>query len=110
MQRAISFVALIATVLMLHTAMASAAMSCFQQTDACLTGSFAQYWTRNGGLAVFGFPINDQRQEQGTQGVFSTQWFERERFEAHPENHAPYDVLLGRLGDEALRRSGRIWQ
>ena len=30
--------------------------------------------------------------------IYKTQWFERARFEEHPENKAPYDVLLGLLG------------
>jgi hypothetical protein len=30
-----------------------------------------------------------------------TQWFERARFEYHPNNPDPYKVLLGRLGAEA---------
>ncbi len=59
---------------------------------------------------MFGLPIGEQRMERSVEGAFSTQWFERERFEAHPENRAPYDVLLGRLGDEQLRRQGRDWQ
>lgn len=80
------------------------------ETGECIDGRFAQYWDSNGGLPVFGLAIGEQRQERGTEGVFVSQWFERERFEAHPENRAPYDVLLGRLGDEALRRQGRDWQ
>lgn len=35
---------------------------------------------------------------------------ERNRFELHPENAAPYDVLLGRLGDDRLRQTGIDWQ
>jgi len=31
---------------------------------------------------------------------YQVQWFERARFELHPENDAPYDVLLGLLGNE----------
>ena len=27
-------------------------------------------------------------------------WFERARFELHPENQAPFNVLLGLLGNE----------
>ena len=71
---------------------------CFPETGECIDGRFAQYWDSNGGLPVFGLAIGEQRQERGTEGVFVSQWFERERFEAHPENRAPYDVLLGRLG------------
>jgi hypothetical protein len=33
-----------------------------------------------------------------------------ERFELHTENAAPYDVLLGRLGDDRLLQMGRRWQ
>jgi glucose/arabinose dehydrogenase len=82
---------------------------CFTETDQCVGGRFLSYWNGNGGLPVFGLPIGEQRMERSPEGAFSTQWFERERFEAHPENHAPYDVLLGRLGDEQLRRQGRDW-
>jgi glucose/arabinose dehydrogenase len=32
------------------------------------------------------------------------QWFERARFELHPENQPPYDVLLGLLGNELRGR------
>jgi glucose/arabinose dehydrogenase len=88
---------------------AQAASRCFPETGECLAGRFRQFWEANGGLPVFGFPVDEQAMQRGTEGPFTTQWFERERFEAHPENRAPYDVLLGRLGDELLRRQGRDW-
>src|SRR3954471_10012386 len=91
-------------------ATAQGASRCFAETGQCTTGRFLQFWNGNGGLPVFGFPISEQRSEQGIEGAFSTQWFERERFELHTELKAPYDVLLGRLGDELLRRQGRDWQ
>jgi hypothetical protein len=31
---------------------------------------------------------------------YQVQWFERARFEYHPQNTAPYDVLFGLLGNE----------
>jgi hypothetical protein len=31
---------------------------------------------------------------------YTVQWFERARFELHPENKPPYNVLLGLLGNE----------
>src|SRR3954447_5828406 len=37
------------------------------------------------------------------------QYFERQRFELHAENAAPYDVLLGRLGNELLRQRSIDW-
>lgn len=89
---------------------AQARTRCFSETQFCVTGRFLTFWETHGGLAVFGFPISDQRSETSTEGSFVSQWFERERFELHPENRAPYDVLLGRLGDEQLRRQGRDWR
>jgi hypothetical protein len=38
------------------------------------------------------------------------QVFERNRLELHPENPAPYDVLLGRLGGDVLYQQGRPWE
>jgi glucose/arabinose dehydrogenase len=90
-------------------AVAQTSGRCFSETNECVNGRFLQFWQNNGGLAVFGLPLAEQAPEQGAGGVFDTQWFERERFEAHPENRPPYDVLLGRLGDEMLRRQGRDW-
>ena len=76
----------------------------FPATGQSLQGRFLEYWRGNGGLAVFGYPITAQS------GAPLAQAFERARFEYHPENQAPYDVLLGRLGVEALQAQGRDWQ
>lgn len=85
---------------------------CFAETGQCLSGRFRQYWEQNGGLAVFGYPISAPQNEanRDTGQTYLTQWFERNRFELHPENQLPYDVLLGRLGDDLLRRQNRVWQ
>ena len=57
----------------------------------CIDGRFASFWNGNGGLPVFGYPITSQRDEVNAdlQKPFSTQWFERNRFEQHPENPRP---------------------
>ncbi|HEU5015853.1 MAG TPA: hypothetical protein VFT66_25230 [Roseiflexaceae bacterium] len=78
---------------------------CFPETGKCVSGRFLQYWQQNGGLPVFGYPLTNEQQENG----FTVQYFERQRFELHPENQAPYDVLLGRLGAEVLQRMGTDW-
>ena len=85
---------------------------CFPETNHCISGRFRQYWEQHGGVAVFGFPIINVRSElvRDTGRAHMTQWFERNRFELHPENAAPYDVLLGRLGDDRLRQLGRNWR
>jgi hypothetical protein len=74
--------------------------------------SFRSYWEQNGGLQIFGYPISPEQPERNaeTGRTHVVQWFERNRFEAHPENRAPYDVLLGRLGADHLVQQGRDWQ
>jgi hypothetical protein len=80
-------------------------LRCFLETGQCIQGRFRQFWEQNGGLAVFGFPISGELIQDGR----TIQYFERQRFEWHPENPPPYDVLLGRLGDEVLRQNGIDW-
>lgn len=71
-------------------------------TTACISGRFRAFWEEQGGLAVFGYPLTDATERATGNGTFLTQYFERARFELHPANSAPYDVLLGRLGAEQL--------
>jgi type VII secretion-associated serine protease mycosin len=82
----------------------------FAETQHNLGGAFLAYWQRHGGLPVFGFPISEEFVEKGEDGrEYTVQYFERHRFEYHPENAAPYDVLLGRMGDVILLQQGRSW-
>lgn len=75
---------------------------CFSETDQCIEGPFRRFWERNGGLAIFGLPLTPAREERLADGGRSlVQWFERARFELHPEL-GPDAVLLGRLGSEQL--------
>jgi hypothetical protein len=85
---------------------------CFKETKQCISGRFATYWNENGGLAVFGFPVTTAAYEvNGDTGeMYLTQWFERNRFELHPDKPAPYDVLLGRLGNDSLKQQARDWR
>jgi hypothetical protein len=83
---------------------------CFQQVPDCIEGRFAEFWQQNGGLPVFGLPKSPATQQQIEGRSYLVQQFERNRFELHPENARPYDVLLSRLGDDLLRRQGRDWQ
>src|SRR3712207_79638 len=85
---------------------------CFPETKQCIRGRFLEYWEQNGGLAVFGYPISEASNQvnRDTGTTFLTQWFERNRFELHPENARPYDVLLGRLGEDNLLKAGRDWR
>ncbi len=52
-------------------------------------------------LALFGLPLSSAQVETLSDGrQYVVQWFERGRFELHPENAPPFDVLLGLLGNE----------
>lgn len=90
---------------------AQAGERCFPETGACLAGPFLRFWEQHGGLAVFGYPIAPAADEVSADDgrVYRVQWLERARFELHPENPPPYDVLLGRLGDAVLRNRGVDW-
>jgi hypothetical protein len=74
---------------------------------------FASYWASHGlefdaqpgkryaeSLALFGLPITEPFQSTINGQSLQVQWFERARFEWHPENPVAYHVLLGRLGVE----------
>lgn len=72
----------------------------FSQTGHTLAYGFKDYWDNHGGLAVFGYPVSEEFQEMTPQGTFTVQYFERNRFEFHPENKPPYSVELGLLGTQ----------
>lgn len=74
----------------------------FAPTGHNLGSPFLAYWQANGGLERFGYPISEPHNELDpeTGQVFMMQWFERARFEYHPENKPPYDVLLGLLAKQ----------
>ncbi|HEX5504057.1 MAG TPA: kelch repeat-containing protein [Thermomicrobiales bacterium] len=79
----------------------------FQETGHNLGGDFLAYWQANGGLAQFGFPISEVFSQQLEDGkTYQVQYFERARFEAHPENPAPWDIELGQFGRRILAESG----
>jgi hypothetical protein len=65
----------------------------FPQTQHAVSGAFLQYWQSNGGLERFGYPITSVFESGGLR----VQYFERARFEYHPEHAPPYDVELGLL-------------
>jgi hypothetical protein len=76
----------------------------YSETGHNLCGGFRDYWNKFGGLAVYGFPITEEFQENGV----TTQYFERARFEWHPGSWPERsDVLLGLVGNTVtVGRSG----
>jgi hypothetical protein len=76
----------------------------FAATGHNVEGKFLTYWQSRGGLPVFGYPLTEAFYEGG----HLVQYFERSRFEWHPEHaSSPYEVLLGQLGAERLKAEKR---
>jgi hypothetical protein len=79
----------------------------FPETGHNLSGPFLSYWEANGGLAVFGYPITEERLERNAADgeEYTVQYFERNRFELHPEQAGtPFEVQLGLLGRQLYER------
>jgi hypothetical protein len=76
----------------------------FEETGHWLAYGMKKYWDENGGLWQFGFPISEEFQEKNAQdgNTYTVQYFERARFEWHPENQPPWNILGGHLGRMAL--------
>lgn len=73
----------------------------FAPTGHTLRGVFQDYWIKYGGLSQFGYPLTEEFFESvGPDNTFiRVQYFERNRFEYHPEyKDTQYEVLLGALG------------
>jgi hypothetical protein len=78
----------------------------FEQTGKHVGGAFWRFWRERGGLAIFGYPLTGERDELCEDGqVHTVQYFERAVFEWHPNNQPPHQVLLRRLGADALAES-----
>lgn len=76
----------------------------FPQTGHSIGGRFGDFWERNGGLARFGLPLTEEITEDG----LTVQWFERARFEYHPEAAGtPAEVQLTQLGRRLWERGGK---
>ena len=77
---------------------------CFSETGQCVRGRFLAYWLRHGALALNGYPLSEEFEQQLEDGkVYRVQYFERVRMEHHPENAGtPYEVLLGQFGRRIL--------
>ncbi len=85
----------------------------FPETGHSICEPFLQAWQENGleidgvttgtseaeSLALFGLPLSEPQEEMLSDGTRHTvQWFERARFELHPQHSPPYNVLFGLLG------------
>ncbi|HET7079255.1 MAG TPA: hypothetical protein VFM49_17615, partial [Chloroflexia bacterium] len=64
------------------------------------------YWLQHGGLAEQGYPLTEEYREGSKLDgkPYTVQYFERGIFELHPDNAAPYNVLLAQLGTFRYRQ------
>src|SRR5690242_9006967 len=91
--------AAVLTAALLAPASAQAAASAtifYPQTKHSVSFGFKQFFDSRGSLEVFGYPTTEEVREDG----WTVQYFQRARFEYHPEHAGtPYAVQLGLLGD-----------
>jgi hypothetical protein len=96
----------------------------FPETKHTLSGKFLKFWLKRGGLAIFGYPISEPFDEISPDGgqTRTTQYFERARFEYHPEAldgfyhereqangillAGLHEIELGDLGRQAAKQKG----
>ena len=88
----------------------------FPETGHHVCGAFLTYWQNHGldlgdpgvskreSLALFGYPISEVFTDP-VSGL-TVQYFERARFEWHPDDNDRYRVMLGRLGVTLLAEHG----
>jgi hypothetical protein len=89
-------------------AMPDPAQTWFPQTGHNVPSDFFAFWSSNGGLAQFGLPLSEAFQQQLEDGkTYRVQYFERARFEFHPEAQGPYTIQLGQFGRTMLDQAGR---
>ena len=69
----------------------------FDETGHTVIGPFLKFFDAHGGLDIFGYPITEQFFDANGRLV---QYFQRARFEWHPDNPEGFQVQLGLLGDE----------
>ena len=81
----------------------------FAPTGHNLTGRFLEKWRSGGGLPIYGYPLSEPFTERSKADgrAYVVQYFERARFELHPElAGTPFEVQLGLLGAELLSAAG----
>src|SRR5919197_5429427 len=85
--------------LLITAATASAQERFFPETAQSARGAFLDFFQRNGGVDIFGYP----RTGEFTLNGHAVQYFQRARFEYWPENPPGAQVQLGLLAVELGR-------
>ncbi|MEA3350299.1 MAG: hypothetical protein U9Q82_06740 [Chloroflexota bacterium] len=74
----------------------------FPETDHKVCYAFLDFFEANGGVLQFGYPLSGFETHDG----WIVQYFQRARFEWHPERHAGEQVVLSNLGTRFFRFTG----
>ncbi len=76
----------------------------FPETKHTASNSFRLYWQANGGLPIYGYPLSQEFTERNADdgNTYSVQYFERVRFEWHPEVKGG-TVLIGLMGKSSAQ-------
>jgi peptidoglycan-N-acetylglucosamine deacetylase len=70
----------------------------FSPTGQYLEDEFLEFWWEYGGMPVFGYPVTPEFEQDG----MIVQYFERAVLEKHPDNPPEWQILLRRLGADAI--------
>jgi hypothetical protein len=90
----------------------------FDDVQHNVCGDFLTYWTTHGrmlgganpeaaSLALFGTPLNEATPVTVNGQQITVQWFQKARFELHPEAKPEFRVQLGLLGAESAPAGGK---
>jgi len=76
----------------------------FPETKHTISNSFRLYWQANGGLPIYGYPLSQEFTEKNPDdgNSYTVQYFERARFEWHPEIKGG-SVLIGLMGKSSAQ-------
>ena len=77
----------------------------YAATGHRLCFGFRAYWESHGGLTIFGYPISEEYRDPAT--GLTVQYFERQRFEYHPQNSPDWQVEGGLLGAQYIAATGK---
>jgi hypothetical protein len=77
-------------------------------TQHGLRGAFLEFWQKNGGVDIFGYPISDEVQEilPDDQAYHTVQYFERGRMELHTAD-PNQPIKLGLLGTGLYKQDNK---
>ena len=83
----------------------------FPETGHTLSGPFLRFWQKRGGIPIFGFPISEPMDEVSPVDgqTYRVQYFERARFEYHPDELGPFYRQQAQASGLRLAALREVW-